>query len=124
MNKHTPGPWTIGPIMEEKMKSGLIRRTVPVYQSNHKQPEWSDGHPHPIIAEMHWHPDEAEANARLIAAAPEMLEALENALSQFNPRECNCDGESTQDGMRGHACYFHRIADEIKRAIAKAIGAE
>lgn len=31
--KHTPSPWTIGSIIEEKTKSGNIKRTDPVYQA-------------------------------------------------------------------------------------------
>jgi hypothetical protein len=67
--------------------------------------------------------DEMEAaNACLIAASPMMLEALENALGAFNERECSCDFEDGPDGPRGRACYYHRIEQDIKDAIAKATG--
>lgn len=104
--KHTPGPWRIDPVCRT-----LVVGTVD---------------PMPIIADTEsasaFDVETDIANARLIAAAPEMLEALENALSQFNDRECNCDGEYENGRLVGHACYFHRIEQELKDAIAKASG--
>ena len=65
MTEHTPGPWrkTAGYIASNK---GVVAVYVPSRGSI-----------------MHWADDNAasselEANARLIAAAPELLEALEN----------------------------------------------
>lgn len=98
--KHTPGPWTVveGNYPDRFGTSNALNVD------------------HPCIY--------GEPDARLIAAAPEMLEALENALGGFNEKECNCDGEYTQDGLAGHACYFHRIEQDIRDAIAKATGGE
>lgn len=63
------------------------------------------------------------ANARLIAAAPAMLNELENALEEFRPNECGCDVIDGDEGRSiGLACYFHRIEESIKRVIAKAAG--
>lgn len=66
--------------------------------------------------------DERRDYMLLVSAAPEMLRTLENALDQFNPRECNCDGEYIDGRVVGHACYFHRIEDDLRSAIAKARG--
>ena len=67
MNKHTPGPWKVQ--KPDHFVDGLSHFVV----SDH--PSVSYFH----IAEMGTHDgrEQAAANARLIAAAPEMLEALE-----------------------------------------------
>ncbi|MFO1080825.1 MAG: hypothetical protein U1E23_09395 [Reyranellaceae bacterium] len=87
MNKHTPGPWRAVPI------SGYRDHGA-------RKPIFSDGYWHisanpdlnPVAvvdhADDHYEPTrrEAEANARLIAAAPMLLEALkeaDKALSQY-----------------------------------------
>ena len=63
MSNHTPGPWTFN--------GRTVRGPHP------KDPEGRTR----IVAEAIWdrgtYVDDAEANARLIAAAPELLEALE-----------------------------------------------
>jgi hypothetical protein len=70
MSEHTPGPWYASP---------------PHHGDPHKY--WSvecnlpDGLPVCILASRHsgyGHPLEAEANAHLISAAPDMYEALDN----------------------------------------------
>lgn len=99
MSKHTPGPWTItGP--------------------GKYIPGFSDGGDYAIedaagqiIAEAIHQVDRsefrpAEANARLIAAAPEMLEALRRSLSWL----------SSYPGEGAMGCY-----DQARAAIAKAV---
>ena len=67
MSKHTPGPWEI----EEHYHSGY---------------RWISGPEHSQFAQVVWcmededRSPECEANAHLIAAAPELLEALEMML--------------------------------------------
>lgn len=59
---------------------------------------------------------EFEANTRLIATAPDMLNLLEQLLGDFDsPKECACDGSDD----RPYACYFHRNEEEIRRLISK-----
>jgi hypothetical protein len=64
MNKHTPGPWS--------SRGRAIRGPHPKDPAGRAR----------IVAKAIWdngtYVDEAEANARLIAAAPELLEALED----------------------------------------------
>ena len=72
MNKHAPGPWSLGE--PEAVGNGLF---VPVHAELHGE-----------LATVVWrmeddHTDEipslgCEANAKLIAAAPELLESLTN----------------------------------------------
>jgi hypothetical protein len=60
--QHTPGPWTIADKTDIRDGDGLIARVATAWAGNG------------II----------NANARLIAAAPELLEALEKMLGDFS----------------------------------------
>jgi hypothetical protein len=70
MSKHTPGPWEwFGP----NLLCGDERQSEDILKSA------DDGKPyghHSALIEHHWDADVAKANARLIAAAPDLLEAL------------------------------------------------
>ena len=70
MSKHTPGPWIgAGPSFGDP----LPRYTTEIVTER----EDEDGAATSICElPFHHHDDENEANARLIAAAPELLEAL------------------------------------------------
>lgn len=87
MSKFTPGPWKVVPcndqwgIEAEVTICGHVGRAI-------------------IISGL------TEANARLIAAAPDLLEALESAISMLNTKEL--DGSDIQE------------LDRIDRVIAKA----
>jgi len=50
----------------------------------------------------------------------ELLKTLQFVLDTFNERECNCDGEYENGRLVGHTCFFHRIEEEVKEALAKA----
>ena len=66
MSKHTPGPWSVGGPTEYAFQLSI----------------------EPSIGVVFGGGEEVQANARLIAAAPEMLEALDNAadaLDSDNP---------------------------------------
>jgi len=72
MSKHTPGPWEI------KAHSDPCYRNI-------------SGPEHLALAQVVWRVEEedrspkCEANARLIAAAPDLLEALEKMVGLFEP---------------------------------------
>ena len=88
--QHTPGPW----------KSEQLR------QHDHKIQIWGeDG----LIAETSTLNSKSQANARLIASAPELLKLLQEVVSA--PPE----GWSVQDGIN--------LSERCKDAIAKATGA-
>jgi len=60
--KHTPAPWKIHKNIGKKGELGIVADAAPcIIAVMGNQREW---------------PEEAEANARLIAAAPELLAAL------------------------------------------------
>ena len=95
---HTPGPWSY-----ETDDSAL---NAVVYGKGRKQ-----GQRKQHVAEV-WSGDDrstevAEANARLIAAAPEMLEAIRKALNEI-----------TWSSVEGS----NSVVDALSNAIAKAEG--
>ena len=69
MNKHTPGPWDYAPCMNFGHKSFQIHQKDGAPYT----PYYSDV----ATTERGENAEVQEANARLIAAAPQMLEALE-----------------------------------------------
>ncbi len=92
MNTHTPGPWTVRHLTGFPLMIAT-------------QPD-ADGFGEPIAdTSRHMLPAEALANARLIAAAPDLLEALKWALEH---------AEWSNDTETG--------TDPIRAAIAKAEG--
>lgn len=95
--KHTPGPWEYG---EER---GLCRE---IHADN--GPELFA-----IAQTRHGDPEICEANARLIAAAPELLEAL-IAFRDGGP-------QGGQNFAEWHESYRPAI-DKARAAIAKATG--
>lgn len=73
--KHTPGPWRFEWDGSEAVIIG--RPTWPCVRHRVKG-EWQIAVTDDLIDE---HPEESEANARLMAAAPELLESLKAMLS-------------------------------------------
>ena len=106
MSKHTPGPW-------EPMKNsdGFIRGIRGMHG--------------PVCANVvNWggisraQTSNGQANARLIAAAPDLLEALEAAVKVgIIPKSSAKDGGATRHSEQV------RVADMCRDAIAKATGA-
>ncbi len=69
MSKHTPAPWNIQIDWEDRYPICIIDPTT----TNHPQGALHICNVNPNLS------DESQANARLIAAAPELLAALEEA---------------------------------------------
>jgi hypothetical protein len=113
MSKHTPGPWEA---IHTTSAGWNVRR-------RHERPSYTGLAP---VCSMAWWQfdipgiiDEeiSAANARLIAAAPELLEALRSVLKYYAPSALECaewalDGNSQTDA----------ILRKARAAIAKAIG--
>ncbi len=101
MTKHTPGPWFC----------------------ENGDDEWQVWHDEGIacIATVHrgCEPDgTGETNAHLIAAAPDLLAALEELLPEL---QCRCHLAFTSRGKHDPKTLCHH-ADAVKSAIAKARG--
>ena len=102
MTKHTPGPWTAGRLHPDgtiAIGSGsqFIAKCAPSMGSRSSVDEFS-------------------ANARLIAASPDLLSALDLLVTHADP--------DTHDGEYSHvemADLYHAIAD-ARAAIARARG--
>ena len=96
MNKHTPGPWAV-----QQADECMGRKLDELVQ-------WvvtADGHSLWISTGPTWDPEHAEegkANARLIAAAPELLEALIDAVCALE-----CCGKDYPAMARGQALIAH-----------------
>jgi hypothetical protein len=101
--KHTPGPWVVDPAVRQGFtvyapKEGFIVGT---------QDE-----------EGRYGAIESEANARLIAAAPDLLEALQQATSALEwrwERVANCAAPV-------HETAIQEAYNQARAAIAKATG--
>lgn len=99
MSKHTPGPWLL---RDDEFVSvpGCVICVAPEEDLERSRAAWP-------------------ANARLIAAAPEMLEALKAALAAPIIYTGGGEDESIDDcGLVG----VQPIRDKIRGAIAKAEG--
>ena len=107
--KHTPGPWNWS-----RWPSELIGGSLSVYQIG----------PMRAVIYDDWRPradgiseEENEANARLIAAAPELLEACK-AAREFALEEIDllCEG-----GVQVPS-WLLKLQEQLRTAIAKATG--
>lgn len=101
--RHTSGPWQADNFLcddEHPLRIGMPDRNgVPTATIAFCEHNWNDSGPYD--RRISW--AEAEANARLIAAAPDLLEALQHIL--------------------GGALSLPRFAEaEARAAIAKALG--
>lgn len=98
---HTPGPWAI---RTESMAGDILNNHAAI-----------DAPTHYCFAQVVWKMEyqssspEREANARLIAAAPEMLEALKAMLPENNVADEHCRPDFT-------------TCEKARAAIAKAEG--
>lgn len=103
-HKHTPGPWGIRSRHESRMDHTTVIRSVAI--PGHDYIEVSRiTNPSPEQDEV------ARANVRLIAAAPDLLEALKRLLANFS-------GGTEATHEPGCGCVWHEAA----KAIAKSEG--
>ena len=101
MSPHTPGPWEV---VQHSHVDDELWLSVNQQADEHGMKEW--------VAEIKYlvtDPDRQKANARLIASAPEMLNALKETLAFWTTtRFAECEN--------GCDC----VVDVVRAAIAKA----
>lgn len=108
--QHTPGPWVMREDVEELQIAGAGGRGNPVAEVI----VWGDIHQYSKAKqEKLW--AEIEANARLIAAAPTMLLALETALRHAREAMPADQRQDFDSGRRGPSWMF-----AVRAAIAMA----
>jgi len=105
--KFTPGPW----IVTVEYGTHVIRGASVRHNENGVEFQWRD-----YVAST-WGGEHAD-NARLIAAAPAMLDALQEALEYFEDREDVDDGPDGEPSANAEMS----VAITLRAAIAKAIG--
>lgn len=110
MTKHTQGPWVVheGDEIDVRSANPADLAQAPIYYCI---AENIGGHVHGENFDDY---SEVEANARLIAAAPELLEALEGMIEVYG-------SEGDVDGLPKHEVELNLIAF-ARAAIAKARG--
>lgn len=94
--KHTPGPWVV---FEATLKGRVRARQLLIQPAGHEHPnDFSD-----IVAELPWQHltvDEREANARLIAMAPDLLAVAEMAVELWDSTSAALDPEEVLSAIR------------------------
>lgn len=104
---HTPGPWTLA--------GGNSRGDGTKHFVWSDADERSDWERESAVATVHLsreHPNEFEANARLIAAAPDLVEALRGVLEAFDWHPDTADFRPTGTDIKLH--------DIVRAALDKA----
>lgn len=92
MSKHTPGPWDLLPLAAcQAVQAGPDNRIC--HLPDHVE---FDGSPCGSIESQDKTQDEIDANARLIAAAPELLEALQRIMHYANTGASVCDVNTSE----------------------------
>ena len=103
MNKHTPGPWNrIKGDRNVYSAAGTVCKTPAILGGGSAATNW-------------------EANARLIAAAPDLLEALENLLDAYSKPDQRMCCIGTDCGCMG-ATIYDQAEHYARAAIARARG--
>lgn len=113
MKKHTPGPWKVGINGNDSLSIWTIAPSTNVVAVLHDVP----------------HENNTKANAHLIAAAPELLEAAKFALRSLEAANDAMGGDQYGEaGITGKykhtRGYYLECRKELAAAIAKAEGKE
>ena len=99
MGKHNPGPWTIaGEAANDMAGSAIIH----------------DANGFPVASTRSWIKEQHDANARLVAAAPELLAACKLQVANIE--------QWLETGVPASADESQQIYNALKAAIAKAEG--
>lgn len=116
VGQHTPGPWHI------------LCRIYDTKTESHRRTIAGDSRPGDYGGKVATAggadlPEEVvEANARLIAAAPEMLSELRNLLRIFDRDAILPNLETRASGEGVRVFVMHRTAERVRELVAKAEG--
>ena len=122
MAKHFPGPWIVGPVDDTLVRA--VTTEGEYYTICEMDGNYNDPHQWPVM----------EANARLIAAAPDLLEALRlhKAWAESEKTGPDYQGMTRDTHPNGHAIWSKWWNDNLNlcdrankatdSAIAKAEG--
>ena len=114
-NKHTPGPWKIS---RQKKKKGMISMP-PLIESANPRP--GDGETVCSMGGGIVHFANGEANARLISAAPDLLEIVRELSLWYN------EGTDERSGPFAYGLFGDEDettwAERVQNVLAKAGGA-
>ena len=110
--KHTPGPWTAGNELNSE-RPGSVPVVALVRDS-------LGGRMH--VAFVNGKAGEQEANAALIAAAPDLLAALRALLPLAERGRASVLSESSDEERPGHADGFDATLEAARAALARATG--
>ncbi len=105
---HTKGPWTVD-VWDYPHKKELVVQAEQYWVASLN---WDEGKDNPYTISS----EEAQANARLIASAPAMLEALEEASVSMADASRFLNDED--------AINMNHVRDLVEQAIAQAKGQE
>jgi hypothetical protein len=114
--KNTPGPWESDSEFTPWHSGGVP--AIAIFSRKSNGIGWPVAWSHPYGYER----ETAQADARLMSASPEMLEALERMLKHFSDQDgglCIECGEVTGKGKGCDTCYVLELAEA---AIKKARG--
>ena len=101
MAAHTPGPWRVGEKRHDY--ADIVIRVI----------RNRENHPVTMTCYAGYTRRTGDANARLVAAAPELLAALEQTITRFE----RCMVQAGSDPT-----YAHEATRDARSAIAKARG--
>ena len=115
MSGHTPGPWEYYPATNYCGYAIAPRGTLPTLSAV----ERPRGNRNTINVTAFNYPGETEANARLIASGPELLEALQRVM-KYADHAPFCSVQDHPDFTCN--CGLHAIRQAALAAISKATG--
>ena len=110
---YTPGPWKI--LRHDLGDEEIFFVPVEILAGNGKLVVAYEGGLAPAAQE--WTVEEIEANASLIAAAPDMLRALEEVMGELDVEGLPCPlcGRDLTIGHRRN-CIWHVVASAVRKA--------
>ncbi len=111
MSKHTPGPWVVNDFCTEGGADTAVWTSHDPHTAKSICECHFETHANLMRGETGCHQLEAEANARLIAAAPELLEALMSMVSGATANEAFITGHGENPRL-----------SQARAAITKATG--